>query len=72
MDHDLFSRLNFFLFFLHIRLLGGVELMQALGLRLEENGTVLALREDGHAAGVKWDRVPESVLRRLDAAAKVR
>lgn len=53
------------------RLLGGVELMQAVGLKLEENGSVLALREDGDAPGAKWDRVPESVLRRLDAAAKV-
>lgn len=57
------------------RLLGGVELMQAIGLRLEENGTVLALRkeqdETGRTGG-KWDRVPESVLRRLDASAKVK
>lgn len=59
------------------RLIGGVELMQAIGLRLEENGTVLALRgvEEGgekapHAGG-KWERVPDSVLRRLDTAAKV-
>ncbi|CBJ33221.1 calmodulin-like myosin-light chain [Ectocarpus siliculosus] len=55
------------------RLLGGVELMQAIGLRLEENGTVLALRneqdETGRAGG-KWDRVPESLLQRLDASAK--
>ncbi|CAM9466188.1 unnamed protein product [Ectocarpus fasciculatus] len=55
------------------RLLGGVELMQAIGLRLEENGTVLALRkeqDEAGRAGGKWDRVPESVLQRLDASAK--
>lgn len=46
--------------------------MQALGLRLEENGRVLALREDGCTTGKKWERVPESVLRRLDIGAKVR
>lgn len=62
------------------RLIGGIELMQAIGLRLEENGTVLALREvvEEDAGGVravggggKWDRVPQSTLRRLDTAAKV-
>ncbi len=62
------------------RLIGGVELMQAIGLRLEENGTVLALREvvEEEGGGVKavggggkWDRVPQSTLRRLDTAAKV-
>lgn len=52
--------------------------MQAIGLRLEENGTVLALREVGEdgekapQAGGKWERVPDSVLRRLDNAAKVK
>lgn len=45
--------------------------MQALGLRLEENGAVLALREDGDSSGVKWDHVSASVLQTLDAAAKV-
>ena len=45
--------------------------MQAVGLRLEENGTVLALREDGCASGAKWNCVPENVLQRLDSAAKV-
>lgn len=45
--------------------------MLALGLRLEENGTVLALREEGHEAGRRWERVPESVLRKLDAGKKV-
>lgn len=52
--------------------------MQAIGLRLEENGTVLALREvdeEGEekalGAGCQWDRVPQSTLRRLDTAAKV-
>lgn len=45
--------------------------MQALGMRLEENGTVLALREGGDTSGVKWDRVPAGVLQSLDVAAKV-
>lgn len=60
------------------RLIGGVELMQAIGLRLEENGTVLALREveqdpeKAPRAGGKWERVPDGVLRRLDTAAKVK
>lgn len=55
--------------------------MQAIGLKLEENGTVLALGEGGGEgegrpaaalrAGGKWERVPETVLRRLDTAAKV-
>lgn len=53
--------------------------MQAIGLRLEENGTVLALREveedqekGAPQAGGKWERVPDGVLRRLDTAAKVK
>lgn len=46
--------------------------MQAIGLSLEENGTVLALREEGHTPGAKWDVVPASILGRLDTAAKVR
>lgn len=60
------------------RLIGGVELMQAIGLRLEENGTVLALREveegreQAPRAGGKWERVPDSALRNLDTAAKVK
>lgn len=55
------------------RLIGGVELMQAIGLKLEENGTVLALREDGHhTQSPKWDRVPQSVLKNLESASKVR
>lgn len=45
--------------------------MQAVGLRLEENGAVLALGEDGQSPGTKWDQVPESVLQRLDTAANV-
>lgn len=51
--------------------------MQAIGLRLEENGTVLALWEGAGAGqsvpqvGGKWDRVPDSILQRLDTAAKV-
>lgn len=45
--------------------------MQAVGLRLEENGAVLALGEDGQAPGAKWDQVPASVLQRLDTAANV-
>eukprot|EP00903_Cladosiphon_okamuranus_P006300 g6178.t1 len=58
------------------RLIGGVELMLAIGLRLEENGTVLALREveEGREkttrSGGKWERAPDSVLQRLDTAAK--
>lgn len=45
--------------------------MQAVGLRLEENGTVLALRGDGCASGTKWNCVPGNVLKRLNTAAKV-
>lgn len=46
--------------------------MQAIGLKLEENGTVLALRDDEHhALGAKWDRVPQSVLQKLESASKV-
>ncbi|CAM9744831.1 unnamed protein product [Scytosiphon promiscuus] len=56
------------------RLHGGIELMQAIGLRLEENGTVLALWEDTRSGQTippgKWDRVPDSILQRLDTAAK--
>lgn len=44
--------------------------MQAVGLRLEENGTVLALREDGCSSGTKWNCVPGNVLKRLNTAAK--
>lgn len=46
--------------------------MQALGLRLEENGTVLALRGKGESAGTQWETVPHDVLQSLDAAAKVK
>lgn len=51
--------------------------MQAIGLRLEENGTVLALwggTGSGQTAPQvvgKWDRVPDNILQRLDTAAKV-
>ncbi|CAM9341695.1 unnamed protein product, partial [Choristocarpus tenellus] len=62
------------------RLLGGVGLMQSLGMELEENGTVLALREitgrgtknkgTGGGLGASWERVPASILERLDKAAQ--
>lgn len=42
---------------------GGVSLLVACGFSLEENGTVLALRDD--ANGERWDSVPEPVLDRL-------
>lgn len=46
--------------------------MQALGMRLEENGAALALRGGEDEPGTKWERVPESVLRKLDAGSRVR
>lgn len=44
---------------------GGISLMLACGFFLEENGTVLALRGEN---GERWDRVPSSVLTRLQRA----
>jgi hypothetical protein len=40
------------------RLLGGVKLMLSLGFSLEDNGTVLALRD---ASGSKWEAVPADI-----------
>lgn len=44
---------------------GGISLMLACGFALEENGSVLALREEH---GARWERVPSSVLTRLQRA----
>ncbi len=47
------------------RYAGGIALVQACGFSLEENGSVLALRDP---EGRRWDSVPEEVLEKLKAA----